>query len=99
MKRLNANALKLFIVVMILFSGLHSTLGQTGVLISTAPGTAVPSAMLEIRSSDKGLLLPRVNLVSLSDGNNPIAGATTGLLVYNLGAGGVPAVGLYYWCG
>lgn len=72
---------------------------QTGVLISGAAGTADPSAMLEINSTNRGLLLPRVNLVGLTNASSPISGPATGLLVYNLGGGGVPAVGLYYWTG
>ena len=74
-------------------------MGQTGVLISGSAGTADPSAMLEINSANRGLLLPRVNLVSLTNGTAPILNPAPGLFVYNLGGGGVPAVGLYYWNG
>ena len=71
---------------------LSSAFAQTGVKISATPGTADPSAMLDIESSNRGLLLPRVNLVSLTNGTSPVASPATGLLVYNLGGGGVPGV-------
>src|SRR5687767_53928 len=86
-------------LIAILCSCSFTSFAQTGVLISGAPGTADPSAMLEINSSNRGLLLPRVNLVALNNGSSPIASPAVGLLVYNLGGGGVPAVGLYYWTG
>jgi len=66
-------------------------------------GTATPSAsaQLEISATDKGLLIPRINLVSLVDIatiNNP----AVGLLIYNTNnnAAEFPdGTGFYYWNG
>jgi hypothetical protein len=62
-------------------------------------GTTSPhaSAVLDLTASDKGLLIPRVNLVALNNGAAPISSPATGLLVYN--QGGSVAVGFYYWDG
>ncbi len=60
-------------------------------------GTAVPyaSALLELNASDKGLLLPRVNLVSSTD-NATVPTPEHSLLVYNTGSGGLSPRGYYY---
>lgn len=72
----------------------HCIQGQQNVGI----GTALPhaSAKLEISSTDKGLLVPRVNLVSDSDlvtVPNPAAA----LLVYNVNPLLTEGEGFYYW--
>ena len=64
-----------------------------------------PSAALDVYSTNKGLLLPRVNLAAsgLSNLTTPIASPTAGLLVYNnterAAVGNAPAIpkGLYYF--
>lgn len=53
------------------------------------------SAMLDVVSTDKGVLVPRVALVNST---NPIASPATGLLVYNSG-GSIGANGFYYYNG
>lgn len=60
-------------------------------------GTATPNAssMLDITSTNKGLLIPRVALISTSDVAT-IASPVTSLLVYN--SGFLPN-GYYYWNG
>ncbi len=88
------------IVSLVIFlNSLEPVFGQSGVKIAATPGTADPSAMLDITSSNKGLLLPRVALVSLTDNVNPINNPATGLVIYNLGTGGVAATGIYFWSG
>ena len=68
---------------------------QTGI---SAAGTAPDaSAMLDVIATDKGFLAPRVNLVAVNNSAAPIASPADGLLVYNLGAGGVAVKGFYYW--
>lgn len=73
------------------------TQAQTGV------GTPTPhtSAMLEVQAQDKGFLLPRVALTSLTDGATPINNPAEGLLIYNTKAD--PALilekGFYVWDG
>ncbi len=66
--------------------------GQLGV------GTAAPDskALLDLTATDKGVLLPRVALVSTT---NPISGAKPdGLMVYNTSTSGTyPTPGVYVW--
>lgn len=65
-----------------------------------AIGTSTPaaSAVLDITSSNKGLLLPRVALNSKTD-MGTITSPTEGLLVYNTGLGALKSSGMYYWDG
>jgi trimeric autotransporter adhesin len=60
-------------------------------------GTATPdaSALLELNATNKGLLIPKVALTSLSDAVT-IAAPATGLLVYNTNAAVPGGVGFYY---
>ncbi|MGB3947467.1 MAG: tail fiber domain-containing protein [Bacteroidia bacterium] len=58
-----------------------------------------PSAMLDVVSTNKGLLLPRVSLTGVND-NTTIPNPATSLLVYNTSAsmtGG--GIGFWYWNG
>jgi hypothetical protein len=66
---------------------------QTGIG-TTTPNT---SAKLDVYSTNKGFLPPRVTLTSATDGTT-IASPAEGLLVYNLGSVGLQA-GYYYWNG
>ncbi|MCE7071756.1 hypothetical protein LZG74_15665 [Dyadobacter sp. CY327] len=59
--------------------------------------TPDPSAALEIVGTDKGLLIPRVSLQSLSD-NATVPNPATALLVYNINAG-LGKTGFYYNAG
>jgi hypothetical protein len=60
--------------------------------------TGDASAMLEIKSTTKGLLIPKVTLTSSLSSSSPVsAPVATGLLVYNEGAN--QPVGFYYWNG
>jgi hypothetical protein len=67
-------------------------------------GTTTPesSAMLEVSSSNKGFLPPRVSLTA-TNAASPITSPATGLLVYNIAtAGSSPnqvSPGYYYWNG
>ena len=66
---------------------------QTGI------GTTTPnaSAKLDVYSTNKGFLPPRVTLTSATDAST-ITSPAEGLLVYNLGSVGLQA-GYYYWNG
>jgi hypothetical protein len=77
----------------LLFFITYSTFAQTGI------GTTTPnaSAKLDVFSTNKGFLPPRVTLTSTSDAST-IASPAEGLLVYNLGSVGLQA-GYYYWNG
>jgi hypothetical protein len=56
----------------------------------------VPSAVLELRSDDKGLLLPQVEL-NTSDDTSVLTNPEAGMLVCNLA--GALKRGVYYWNG
>ncbi len=72
---------------------LHAN-AQTGI------GTTTPhaSAKLDVTSTDKGFLPPRVTLTSISD-NSTIPSPATGLLIYNTGNNVGLAAGYYFWNG
>lgn len=61
-----------------------------------------PSAMLDVASSNKGVLFPRVALSSTADISTIVSPATS-LLVYNTATVGIPpnnvSPGYYYWTG
>ncbi len=61
-------------------------------------GTNLPdkSAALDIVSSQRGLLIPRIDIPDLLQ-SNPVVNPAQSLLVYNLGAGGTTPQGFYYW--
>lgn len=61
-------------------------------------GTSSPktSAMLEINSNNKGLLIPSIALNSSTDATT-IASPATGLLVWNNGTGSLTTAGFFYW--
>lgn len=67
---------------------------QTGI------GTSTPnaSAALEVASSNKGFLPPRVALSSNNDVTT-ISSPATGLIVYNTGLAGMTYKGIVYWDG
>lgn len=71
--------------------------GQNVGIGSTA-FTPDPSAGLEVQYSDKGMLIPRVDLSSITDGAT-ISSPATSLLVYNTGTGGLSPAGFYYNAG
>ena len=66
---------------------------QTGI------GTTTPhaSAKLEVNSTNKGFLPPRVSLIDIND-QTTIPSPATGLFVYCKGDAGL-AAGYYYWNG
>ncbi|SEM57723.1 hypothetical protein SAMN05421856_104280 [Chryseobacterium taichungense] len=68
--------------------------GQVGI------GTSSPdaSAALDVTSTNKGFLPPRVALNSKTD-TSTISSPTAGLLVYNTGTGTLKSSGMYYWDG
>lgn len=83
-----------FIVILFQQKAVAQTLG-----INTTGAIPDSSAMLDIISSNKGLLIPRVSLTSTSD-TTTITNPATSLLVYNTNAlmtsGGL---GFWYWNG
>lgn len=69
-----------------------------GLAINTDGTTAHASAMLDIKNPNKGLLIPRVNLVSDSDVVT-IPTPRLSLLIYNNNAALPDGDGYYYWNG
>jgi hypothetical protein len=55
------------------------------------------SAVLDVKSTNKGVLVPNVSLTDLGSNTTPVSGPATGLLVYNTNVG--TGVGYYYWDG
>ena len=84
---------KLTLFMLSFFAFMHVN-AQTGI------GTTTPdaSAKLDVSSTNKGFLPPRVTLTGISD-NSTIASPATGLLVYNTGTNVGLAAGYYYWNG
>ena len=77
-------------------------LSQEGVSISNSGIAPDPSAILDVVSSNKGLLIPRVNLSSTTS-TSPVTNPTKSLLVYNSASSGTGSTavveGFYYWDG
>ncbi|MDR0195570.1 MAG: hypothetical protein LBI73_10650, partial [Myroides sp.] len=61
-------------------------------------GTKKPAdaTMLDITATDKGVLLPRVNLLSLTDTTTIKGKLVESILVYNIGSSNLKS-GFYYW--
>ena len=81
-------------------------LGVFGIASSTLTaqvgiGTTTPdaSAELDITSTTRGLLMPRVALTSTADTATITGAEATSLLVYNTATAGDVTPGFYYWNG
>lgn len=72
---------------------------QGGVAISNSGNNPNPSAMLDVQSSNKGILIPRVPLTSTTDGVTITNGNVVSLLVYNTNTQNDIVPGYYYWDG
>lgn len=87
--------LQFFSLFFLLFSGL--TLSAQNVGINSTGVAPDAGSLLDITSTNKGLLIPRVSIANLTT-IAPITGsATTSMLVYNTNAG--TGLGYYYWDG
>ncbi|HNW88805.1 MAG TPA: hypothetical protein PKN48_04030 [Bacteroidales bacterium] len=76
-----------------------SAYSQQGVSINATGAPADPSAMLDVSSLSKGLLIPRVSLTSINDVTT-IPSPAISLLVYNTNAAMIGgAVGFWYFDG
>lgn len=67
---------------------------------SVGIGTSIPdaSAVLEVSSSNKGILIPRVALTGITDVTT-IPSPINGLMVYNTGTGSLTYKGFVFWNG
>jgi len=68
--------------------------------INTTGATANPSSILDVSSTNKGMLIPRISLVNINDVAT-IASPATSLIVYNTNAAmvGGSGTGYYYYNG
>src|SRR5437588_11344040 len=73
------NLLLTFVIAMAMIFSLSANAQNVGI------GTTIPytSAMLDIRSTNKGLLIPHVSLVNLTD-INTIGSPVNGLMIYSI---------------
>ena len=92
---------RITLILSILFCciALHpSVFAQDGVLIDyqATPPARDASAILELRSTNQGLLAPKLNLTNLAAAA-PVTSPAEGLIVYNTNA--TTGKGYYYWDG
>lgn len=80
----------------ITFSSIQIEAQVQGVSIGPTTQSPDPSAMLDVQSSNKGVLIPQVTLTAVNLAA-PVVNPATGLLIFN--PGGTVASGFYYWDG
>ena len=85
---------KRFVIIITCFSLLYAQ--NQGVGIGTLSPDA--SARLDVVATDKGILIPRVNLVATNN-PAPVASPAVSLLVYNQATINDVVPGFYYWDG
>lgn len=83
------------IVLLITAASLNSSQLFAQVKVGQNPTTINPNAIIEMESNNKGLLLPRLALVAVTD-PAPLSSFVKGMLVYNTAAVGSLLSGLYY---
>jgi hypothetical protein len=87
-----------FLLFVFAFASNNTTVAQQVIVTDDASYTSPANgAMLDVKSTSKGFMPPRVALTSLTDVTT-IASPATGLFVYCTGTGGL-AAGVYYWNG
>ncbi len=84
---------KPFIILMCAIICTFPSFSQENVGVGTTNPHA--SALMDLSSSSKGLLIPRVELLSVNNGVTPVNAPATGLLVFN--ESGALEHGFYYW--
>ena len=89
--------MKRILITSVIFFFYMSVRAQS-VAINTDGSVAHASAILDIKSSNKGLLIPRINLVSDSD-ITTINSPRLSLLVYNTNGTLDDGEGYYFWNG
>ena len=96
------NTLFRFLVLLGLLMAIPGLSSFSQVIISSDNSSAHPSAMLEVKSTDKGFLPPRVALTAITAAD-PVVTPAVGLLVYNTASAGTTPdnviPGYYYWNG
>ena len=78
------NLIVLFSVIIIVAANSHSLFSQNIAITDDDTYTPDASAMLDVMSTDKGMLVPRMTTAErLLIGNPPIGSPATGLMVYD----------------
>ena len=85
--------LRLEILIWVIFTSLFTIQAQVGIN-TTSPAAG---SMLDIESTDKGMLVPRVDIADLNTIAPVTGGSTESLLVYNTNT--TTGKGFYYWDG
>jgi len=87
------------IIILITVIQINLIYGQSeGVSINTTNNSPHASAILDVQHDNKGILIPRVSLLSLTSQTTPVENPAEGLLIYNDDSSLVPK-GFYFWTG
>ena len=96
---MKSNMYKIAISFLLIISG-SSLCAQVGINTSTS---IADGAIFEVRSTDKGFLMPRIALTGSDDNTTITPSATVGLMVYNTATVSTGSYkvnpGFYYWSG
>jgi len=76
----------------------NNSLWAQGVAINLDGTAADASAMLDVKATNRGLLIPRVSLTQTTSAS-PVSSPTASLMVYNTASTGDVTPGYYYWSG
>lgn len=90
------NFIKSYLLIFIGVTFFHTSYAQ--LKVGNNPTTLTSSAILEVESTNKGVLFPRVALTGKAD-QITIASPAEGLLVYNTGTAALTPAGYYFWNG
>jgi uncharacterized protein (TIGR02145 family) len=94
--------MKKFVFLLLLYLSAGWIGAKAQVAISEDGSAPDSSAMLDVKSANKGFLLPRVALIS-ADSPEPVTNPATGLIVFNTATSGQATnhvyPGLYWWNG
>jgi hypothetical protein len=97
---MKVKSIRILLINTMLFALL--TVAQAQIGINTTGAAPDNSAMLDVKATDKGLLLPRVSLTGPTDVTT-VPSPTTSLIVFNTNVTGTPpndiVKGIYYWDG
>ena len=91
-------ALRRFFFAVILTVTAGNLFAQQVLITDDSNYIAKPSAVLDVKSDTKGILIPRVSLTSTSSAM-PITSPDSSLMVYNTATAGDVTPGYYYWNG
>jgi len=81
----------IFLFLFVFYSS--ATFSQVGILTDTPH----VSSALDIESTDKGILIPRISLTNDLTSPSPVSSPALGLLIFNSGVN--QSLGFYYWDG